>query len=120
MAFASPGIELSRNDSGILETVNVNGRTDTRRAFFQSLGSNARSCATCHAADQAMTISPPQIQQRYNQTNGSDPLFASVDGANCANVRAQDRSGHRPVAEARTHPHRDRYRKRGVHDFRGT
>lgn len=90
----SPSIELYGNASGILETVNTNGATDRRGAFFQSLGTNGRSCATCHVADQAMSISPPQIRERYDRTKGRDPLFAPVDGANCSDVRRQDRSGH--------------------------
>jgi cytochrome c peroxidase len=87
-------VDLSPNPGGILELVNVNGRTDRRGAFFQSLGTNGRTCATCHVADQGMSISPPQIQQRYERTNGRDPLFASVDGANCAAVQRTDRRGH--------------------------
>ena len=82
------------NTTGILELVNANGRTDPRGAFFQSLGTNGRSCATCHVADQAMSISPPQIRERYERTNGRDPLFAAVDGANCTNVARTDRRGH--------------------------
>ena len=89
-----PQSELYQNAAGVLETVNVNGRADPRGAFFQSLGTNGRSCATCHAADQAMSISPRQIRERYEQTRGGDPLFAAVDGANCSNVRREDRSGH--------------------------
>jgi cytochrome c peroxidase len=80
--------------TGMIATVNVNGRTDTSGAFFQSLGINGRSCATCHVANQAMSISTPQIRERYDRTNGADPLFAPVDGANCANVRRTDREGH--------------------------
>src|SRR5215813_13755325 len=86
--------ELYENTTGVLETVNVQGRTDTRGAFFQSLGTNGRSCATCHVADQAMSISPPQIRERYTRTHGRDPLFAAVDGANCPNVEPADRAGH--------------------------
>jgi cytochrome c peroxidase len=80
--------------TGLTATVNVNGRTDTSGAFFQSLGSNGRSCATCHVASQAMSISPPQIRERFDRTNGADPLFAPVDGANCTNVERTDRDGH--------------------------
>jgi cytochrome c peroxidase len=72
----------------------TNGHTDEQGAFFQSLGTNGRSCATCHVSDQAMSISPPQIRERYERTNGRDPLFAAVDGANCTNVKRTDRSGH--------------------------
>jgi len=87
-------VTLFPNPSGLLELINTNGHTDAQGAFFQSLGTNGRTCATCHVSDQAMSISPPQIRERYERTNGRDPLFAAVDGANCPNVKRTDRSGH--------------------------
>src|ERR1700748_1017780 len=86
--------DISTDATGLIQTVNANGKTDTRGAFFQSLGTNGRSCSTCHVADQAMSISPPQIRARYELTNGRDPLFAAVDGANWPNVQRTDRRGH--------------------------
>jgi hypothetical protein len=41
-----------------------------------------------------MSITPAAAQLRYLATRGSDPLFASVDGANCQDVGAGDRAGH--------------------------
>ena len=41
-----------------------------------------------------MSISPPQIRERFRRTNGADPLFAPVDGANCTNVARADARGH--------------------------
>ena len=86
--------EISADATGLIETVNANGKTNTKGAFFQSLGTNGRSCSTCHVADQAMSISPPQIRDRFSETRGRDPLFASVDGANCANARTGDAAAH--------------------------
>jgi hypothetical protein len=80
--------------TGLIATYNANGPTDQANPFFQSLGTNGRSCGTCHDARQAMTITPAAAQLRYLATRGADPLFASVDGANCQNVRAGDRAGH--------------------------
>jgi cytochrome c peroxidase len=93
-ASSHPEVDLFPNSSGLLELINANGRTDRQGAFFQSLGTNGRSCATCHAGDQAMSISPPRIRERYERTKGRDPLFAAVDGANCATVERTDRGGH--------------------------
>src|SRR5580704_4678126 len=73
--------------TGAIATFNANGPIDTRGAFFQSLGTNGRSCSTCHVADQAMSISAADVRARFQQTRGRDPLFASVDGANCPNAR---------------------------------
>src|ERR1700742_2721485 len=86
--------EISADPTGLIQTINAGGRANNKGAFFQSLGTNGRSCATCHVADQAMSISPPQIRERYERTNGRDPLFAAVDGANCTNVARNARRGH--------------------------
>jgi cytochrome c peroxidase len=86
--------EVFEDPTGAVQTFNANGRTNTKGAFFQSLGTNGRSCATCHLADQAMSMSPPQIRQRFAQTHGRDPLFAAFDGANCTNAKMSDASAH--------------------------
>ncbi len=80
--------------TGAIATYSENGRIDTSGAFFQSLGINGRNCSTCHVLDQAMSISPPQIRERFERTHGADPLFAPVDGANCTNARRSDRGDH--------------------------
>ena len=89
-----PELRLSSDPRGTLATVNVNGPTRMNGAFFQSLGTNGRSCASCHVAKQAFSISPEDIRDRFERTHGRDPLFAAVDGANCANVAQGDRKGH--------------------------
>ncbi len=88
------GSTMSADPTGVLQTINVNGRTDANGAFFQSLGTNGRSCSTCHVADQAMSMSPPQIRQRFQQSHGRDPLFAAFDGANCTNGKPSDAAAH--------------------------
>jgi cytochrome c peroxidase len=50
--------------------------------FFQSLGTNGRSCSTCHEPEGGMTITPERIQARFRRTQGTDPLFRLVDGSN--------------------------------------
>jgi cytochrome c peroxidase len=85
---------IAADPTGLLQTINSNGQTDTRGAFFQSLGSNGRSCSTCHVADQAMSISPPQIRRRFAQTHGRDALFAAFDGANCPDGKPSDAAAH--------------------------
>lgn len=86
--------EVSADPTGAVQTFNANGRTNTKGAFFQSLGTNGRSCSTCHVADQAMSVATPQIRQRFAQTHGKDPLFAAVDGANCTNAKTSDAAAH--------------------------
>ena len=95
---AGDGIRPERQEfadpSGVLGTLNLNGRTDRDNPFFQSLGTNGRSCSTCHVADQAFTISPPDIRARFQHSRGQDPLFAPVDGANCTTARRSSAADH--------------------------
>ena len=57
--------------------------TPTTHPFFQPLGTNGRSCATCHQPPSGMSVSRDNIVARLQATSGTDPLFAGVDGANC-------------------------------------
>jgi cytochrome c peroxidase len=50
-------------------------------AFFISLGSNGRTCASCHVPDEGFTIRPAGMEARFVSSNGKDPLFRSHDGA---------------------------------------
>jgi cytochrome c peroxidase len=76
--------------TGAAATFNSSGHTNLKGAFFQPLGINGRTCATCHQVNQGMSISPPQIRELFVQTRGTDPLFAPVDGANCADAKPGD------------------------------
>ena len=80
--------------TGVITTLDVHGPVNDHGAFFQSLGTNGRSCATCHVASQAMSISAAGVQQRFAETRGRDPLFAPVDGANCPNARQESAADH--------------------------
>jgi cytochrome c peroxidase len=70
------------NPSGIVRTYNVNGATDFSNPFFQSLGTNGRSCGSCHDAADGWTIVPSHVQARFETTNGEDPIFRTNDGSN--------------------------------------
>jgi cytochrome c peroxidase len=72
------------NASGSLETLNVNGTAlDVSGTFFQSIGSNGRSCATCHQPAQGFSISAEEVKKRFETTHGLDPIFRTNDGSNC-------------------------------------
>jgi cytochrome c peroxidase len=88
------GLQAFPDPSGVIATLNVNGKTDTNNPFFQSLGTNNRSCATCHVANQAFGISAAIVRSRFEQTHGQDPLFAPVDGANCPTNRQGSAAAH--------------------------
>ena len=84
--FAGSGVPtplLTLNDSGVLSTYTENHRINLDSAFFKSLGTNGRSCATCHQPADAWTVTPQNIQARFLFTGGRDPIFRTVDGANC-------------------------------------
>jgi cytochrome c peroxidase len=78
-----PNPIVSTNGSGTLSTISTTGSIDVTNPFFQSLGTNGRTCNSCHVSSSAWSISPAEVQSRFNATNGSDPIFRTVDGANC-------------------------------------
>jgi cytochrome c peroxidase len=73
----------TRNPTGVLSTYSAMGGIDLTNAFFQSLGSNGRSCASCHQAADAWSVTPRHIRERFERSDGTDPIFRPVDGANC-------------------------------------
>ncbi len=90
-----PQLEVDSDPSGWLGTYQPDGPTNTAdNAFFQALGTNGRSCVTCHQPSSAMSVSVRNIKKRLKATGGKDPIFAPVDGANCPNlVAASETSG---------------------------
>jgi cytochrome c peroxidase len=75
LIFPDPG--------GLIEVYNENGNIDLTGPFFQSLGTNGRSCGTCHQPSDAMTVAAANIELRFNLSLGTDPIFRTVDGSNC-------------------------------------
>jgi cytochrome c peroxidase len=55
---------------------------DTTNPFFKSLGTNGRTCNSCHKLENALGISGARINQIFTATNGTDPLFRINDGSN--------------------------------------
>ena len=68
--------------SGQLSTYTTKGFIDTTNPFFQNLGTNGRTCNTCHRPEDAWTITPSSLQSRFNATAGLDPVFNFFDGTN--------------------------------------
>jgi cytochrome c peroxidase len=72
------------NPNGASQTYSTNGGgMDLTGPFFQSLGTNGRTCATCHQPSDAMSVSTANVQLRFLLTQGRDPIFRPVDGSNC-------------------------------------
>ena len=76
----------SVNSHGIDASFNTAGAIDLDNAFFKSLGSNGRTCSTCHEPAEGWTITPKGVQARFEKTQGLHPLFRLNDGANSPNA----------------------------------
>src|ERR1700732_1219502 len=61
------------DQSGVISTFSLNGKIDLTNPFFQSLGSNGRSCFSCHQPQDAWSITPKDLQARFESAPGSDP-----------------------------------------------
>jgi len=72
------------NGSGLLQNHNTaNKPIPLTGAFFQSLGTNGRSCGTCHRPAEGFGISAAEVNLRFLMTGGTDPIFRTNDGSNC-------------------------------------
>jgi len=78
-----PQFSVFPDPAGQFATFSVAGRIDTTNPFFQDLGSNGRRCVTCHQPQDAWSVTPPHIRQRFEATRGRDPIFRTNDGSNC-------------------------------------
>lgn len=72
------------NSNGASQTYTTNGGgIDLTVPFFQSLGTNGRSCGTCHEPNDGMSVSAADVEARFLLSLGTDPIFRTVDGSNC-------------------------------------
>src|SRR5262249_1361742 len=79
-----PQFSADPDPSGQIATFQPEGSTNEgNNAFFQNLGTNGRTCFTCHQPQTGWTIRPASTQARFGATLGTDPLFRLVDGATC-------------------------------------
>lgn len=78
-----PELEIYRDPSGAVATFQPNGATATaKNGFFQDLGTNGRTCFTCHQPQDGWSLSAQHAQDRFFR-DFNDPLFRLVDGATC-------------------------------------
>jgi len=75
-----PNPLLTPDSTGILSTY---GKVDITNPFFQKLGTNGRTCNTCHIPSSGWTITPEDVQAKFYATNGTEPIFRTNDGSNC-------------------------------------
>ncbi len=75
-----PGQQENVDGPGLIESDSTNGfNPGATDGFFASLGTNGRTCNTCHVVEDGWTITPLHAQLLAN----NDPLFAPVDGSDC-------------------------------------
>src|SRR5258708_36874599 len=78
--FRLPNLLPFRDPSGIFRTLAL-GPVALGNPFFDKLGTNDRSCASCHDASEGWTITPPDRQERFQITQGRDARFRRLAGA---------------------------------------
>jgi cytochrome c peroxidase len=76
-----PGLGAYPNPSGEARTL-APGPIETSGPFFEPLGNNGRSCATCHLPSDGWSLTPATAQRLFEATDGRHPLFRRNDGAN--------------------------------------
>lgn len=54
---------------------------DPANAFFASLGTNERTCASCHDVHDGWSVTPASLAARFAASDGLDPVFRAIDGA---------------------------------------
>jgi len=76
--FSIPNPLVLPDATGQLSTYTTNGSIDTTNPFFQNLGTNGRTCNSCHRPENAWAISPSSLLARFNATAGA---AQAADGA---------------------------------------
>jgi cytochrome c peroxidase len=66
-------------------TTAAGGVIDKSNAFFQPFG-NGRACSSCHQPEDGWSITPDSLAERFASSDGLDPVFRTVDGANSPNA----------------------------------
>ena len=78
-----PNLFPFEDPTGKLQTFSTTGKVDLTGPFFQDLGTNGRSCASCHQPGEAWSVSAAGVAKRFDATQGLDPIFRPNDGSNC-------------------------------------
>src|SRR2546430_6438343 len=65
----------SPDPTGVIATFNVAGAMDLDNPFFRSLGSNGRSCSTCHPPSEAMSLDRKSTRLNSSHSQISYAVF---------------------------------------------
>ena len=77
-----PNNHPQKNPGGKAATFSTQGSVNLTGEYFQAQGTNGRSCASCHIAEEAWSINPGTLQDLFDTTNGSHPVFNLLDANN--------------------------------------
>jgi hypothetical protein len=93
-----PQLEVDADPSGMIATFQPGGSTETAsNPFFQNLGTNGRTCFTCHQPQDGWAVSAQHAKERF-LADSNDPLFRLVDGATCPSADVST-----PIAKAKAY-----------------
>jgi hypothetical protein len=79
VAKTTSALEPTVNLSGFAETLHTSGSIDRTNPFFQTLGTNPRTCETCHSPTTGWGTSSGGNTLQFLTTAGTGPLFNTVD-----------------------------------------
>src|SRR5205085_9483242 len=83
VAFSnSPNLAQFLDPSGMSQTFTSAGSIDGNNAFFKDIGTNGRTCASCHQPGEGWTVTPASIQTRFAATQALDLICRTNDVAN--------------------------------------
>ena len=70
---------VDHDPKGAIASFQPNGATFTaNNAFFKDMGTNGRSCFTCHRPENAWGVSARDVSERFEKSAGTDPIFRLV------------------------------------------
>lgn len=82
-----PRFAAEPDPTGKVASFQPKGATFTfTNSFFKDLGTNGRTCFTCHQPQNGWSVSAADVAKRFKASDGDDPIFRLVDGATCPNA----------------------------------
>ncbi len=83
-----PTFRLDWDPTGVIASYRPSGATfTTNNPFFRDLGTNGRTCFTCHQPQEGWSLSAVGAKARFEASYGTDPLFRELDGATCPSAK---------------------------------
>jgi cytochrome c peroxidase len=70
------------NTLGFSTTFSLDGGIGLGGEFFQDLGTNKRTCGSCHKATEGWSVSASNLRLVFELSRGLDPIFRTNDGSN--------------------------------------